>query len=95
MKIIPKALKARLAVEMGRSLGGERYVGEHGDVMGIDQFGLSLNRNKSIIDNKLIIDGPCVHPDVEFRVVSAENFRTLQGVRLIVVDPKGAITTTG
>ncbi|MFD1678129.1 transketolase [Alicyclobacillus fodiniaquatilis] len=40
-RVIPKVLKARLAVEMGRSLGWERYVGEHGDVMGIDEFGIS------------------------------------------------------
>jgi len=34
-------VKARLAVEMGATHGWERYVGDQGDVLGIDQFGAS------------------------------------------------------
>lgn len=41
--VIPRTIKAKLAIEMGRSLGWERYVGEDGAVMGIDTFGLSGN----------------------------------------------------
>ncbi|TDF96246.1 transketolase [Paenibacillus piri] len=34
-------VKARLAVEMGHSFGWERYVGDQGDVLGINRFGAS------------------------------------------------------
>jgi transketolase len=33
--------KARLAVEAGVSMGWERWVGEKGDVIGVDRFGAS------------------------------------------------------
>jgi len=39
--VIPPAVKARLAVEMAAPLGWERYVGDTGRVLGIDQFGAS------------------------------------------------------
>jgi transketolase len=34
-------VKARLAVEMGHSFGWDRYVGDQGDVLGINRFGAS------------------------------------------------------
>lgn len=34
-------VKIRLAIEMGSSLGWERYVGDQGDVLAIDRFGAS------------------------------------------------------
>jgi transketolase len=39
--IIPKNVKARLGIEMGASLGWSKYVGDHGHVLAIDQFGAS------------------------------------------------------
>jgi transketolase len=39
--VLPPALKARVAVEAGRSLGWERYVGDGGAVVGVDRFGTS------------------------------------------------------
>ncbi|WP_339185642.1 transketolase [Brevibacillus sp. FSL K6-6036] len=39
--VIPPAVKARLAVEMGSPLGWERYVGDGGKVLGINMFGAS------------------------------------------------------
>ncbi|WP_035299791.1 transketolase [Brevibacillus thermoruber] len=39
--VIPPAVKARLAVEMASPLGWERYVGDGGKVLGINQFGAS------------------------------------------------------
>ncbi len=39
--VIPKAIKKRLGIEMGSSLGWHRYVGDEGDVLAIDQFGAS------------------------------------------------------
>ncbi|MBP1157432.1 MULTISPECIES: transketolase [unclassified Paenibacillus] len=39
--VILPDVKARLAVEMGHSFGWERYVGDQGDVLGINKFGAS------------------------------------------------------
>ncbi len=39
--VLPPEVTARLAVEMGVTQGWRRYVGEHGDVLGIDHFGAS------------------------------------------------------
>jgi transketolase len=39
--VLPKAVKARLAVEAGATLGWWKYVGLEGRVLGIDQFGAS------------------------------------------------------
>ncbi|PYZ98113.1 transketolase [Alteribacter lacisalsi] len=44
--VIPKDVKARLAVEMAASLGWERYTGDHGAVLGIDRFGASAPGGK-------------------------------------------------
>ena len=39
--IFPPEIHARLAVEAGITQGWRKYVGEHGDVLGIDHFGAS------------------------------------------------------
>jgi len=39
--VLPKAVKARLAIEMAHPLGWERYVGSEGAVLGITTFGAS------------------------------------------------------
>jgi transketolase len=39
--VLPKALRARVAIEAGATLGWERYVGEDGLVIGLDHFGAS------------------------------------------------------
>jgi transketolase len=39
--VLPPALTARVAVEAGRSLGWQRYVGDRGAVIGVDRFGFS------------------------------------------------------
>ncbi len=40
-QVLPRAVKARLAVEAARSFGWERWVGSEGDVMAVDHFGAS------------------------------------------------------
>ncbi|MCM3025368.1 transketolase [Bacillus safensis] len=39
--VLPKSVRARIAIEMGASLGWERYTGLDGDVIAIDKFGAS------------------------------------------------------
>ena len=45
-EVLPPAVTARLAVEMGVTTGWERYVGATGDVLGIDHFGASAPAEK-------------------------------------------------
>ena len=40
-QVLMPSLRARLAVEAGASQGWHRYVGDHGDVLGVDRFGAS------------------------------------------------------
>ena len=44
--VIPSAVKARLGIEMGSSLGWHKYTGDQGDVLAIDQFGASAPGEK-------------------------------------------------
>lgn len=46
--VLPDDVKARLAVEMGATMGWHKYVGEQGDVLGIDQFGASAKGPKVV-----------------------------------------------
>ena len=39
--ILLPEIKARIAIEAGRTQGWWRYVGERGDVVGLDHFGAS------------------------------------------------------
>ncbi|WP_100331013.1 transketolase [Bacillus xiapuensis] len=39
--VLPKEVKKRFAIEMGSPLGWERYTGDEGDILAIDQFGAS------------------------------------------------------
>lgn len=48
--VILPDVKARLAVEMAHPLGWERYVGDAGDVLGIDRFGASAPGAKVIAE---------------------------------------------
>lgn len=39
--VLPPSVRARLAVEAGVTQGWDRYVGDQGDVIGVDRFGAS------------------------------------------------------
>jgi transketolase len=40
-QVLPRAVKARLAVEAARSFGWDRWVGSDGDILAVDWFGAS------------------------------------------------------
>lgn len=46
--VIPKSVKKRLAIEMAASLGWERYTGDEGEILAIDQFGASAPEKKML-----------------------------------------------
>ncbi len=39
--VLPPAVRARVSVEAGTTIGWHRYVGDHGEVIGLDRFGAS------------------------------------------------------
>ena len=43
--VLPPAVKARVSIEAGSSLGWHKYVGDGGAVIGIDTFGASAPAN--------------------------------------------------
>jgi len=40
-RVLPPDVTARLAVEAGSGMGWHRYVGDDGDILGVDRFGAS------------------------------------------------------
>lgn len=44
--VLPKTVKARLAIELGASLGWREYIGDQGEKITIDHFGASAPANK-------------------------------------------------
>ena len=54
--VLPPAVSARLAVEMGVTQGWRRYAGERGDVLGIDHFGASAPADKLLEEFGFTVD---------------------------------------
>lgn len=44
--VLPPEVKARLAIEAGATIGWKRWVGDNGDVIGVDRFGASAPGGK-------------------------------------------------
>ena len=44
-EVLPKHIRARVAVEAGASLGWDRYVGPLGEIISLDRFGASAPAN--------------------------------------------------
>ncbi|GAA4716941.1 transketolase [Brevibacillus fulvus] len=54
--VIPSTVKARLAVEMASPLGWERYAGDNGKVLAINQFGASAPGEKIMAEYGFTVD---------------------------------------
>ncbi|WP_102028311.1 transketolase [Salirhabdus sp. Marseille-P4669] len=59
--VIPKTIKKRLAIEMGASLGWDRYVGDEGAIISIDAFGASAPGNKVIEEYGFTVENVVKH----------------------------------
>ncbi|UJL48016.1 transketolase [Virgibacillus sp. NKC19-16] len=55
-EVIPPHIKSRLAIEMASPFGWERYVGDHGKILGIDTFGASANGDKVVEEYGFTVD---------------------------------------
>ena len=57
--VLPPSVPARLAVEAGSPQGWHRYVGDHGDVLGVDRFGASAPGGEMLERYGFTVDNVC------------------------------------
>ncbi len=57
--VLAPSIRARLAVEAGVSLGWHRYVGDHGDVLGVDRFGASAPGDVVLREYGFTVENVC------------------------------------
>jgi transketolase len=57
--VLPPGVKARLAVEAGSPQGWHRYVGDHGEVLGVDRFGASAPGSEMLERYGFTVDNVC------------------------------------
>jgi transketolase len=57
--VLAPSIRARLAVEAGVTQGWHRYVGDHGDVLGLDRFGASAPGNVLLREFGLTVENVC------------------------------------
>lgn len=57
--VLPPSVPARLAVEAGASQGWHRYVGDHGDMLGVDRFGASAPGSEMLERYGFTVDNVC------------------------------------
>ena len=58
-QVLLPSIHARLAVEAGASQGWHRYVGNHGDVLGVDSFGSSAAGDVVMREYGFTVDNVC------------------------------------
>jgi transketolase len=57
--VLAPSIRARLAVEAGVTQGWHRYVGDHGDVLGLDRFGASAPGDVLLRELGLTVENVC------------------------------------
>ena len=57
--VLPPSVSKRLAVELGVAQGWYRYVGDHGDVLGVEHFGASAPAEVLLREYGFSIDNVC------------------------------------
>ncbi len=55
-EVLPSNVPARLAVELGVSQGWDRYIGAHGDMLGVNRFGASAPADKLLSEYGFTVD---------------------------------------
>ena len=54
--VLPPSVTARLAVELGVPQGWDRYIGAHGDMLGVDRYGASAPADKLLVEYGFTVD---------------------------------------
>ena len=57
--VLPPSVTARLAVELGVSQGWDRYIGAHGDMLGVEHFGASAPADVLLREYGFTVDNVC------------------------------------
>ena len=57
--VLPPSIRARLAVEAGSPQGWHRYVGDRGDVLGVDRFGASAPGDVLLREYGFTVENVC------------------------------------
>ena len=57
--VLPPSVGARLAVELGVRQGWERYIGAHGDMLGVDRFGASAPAEVLLREYSFTVEEVC------------------------------------
>ncbi len=57
--VLPPSVRARLAVELGVAQGWERYIGAHGDMLGVTRFGASAPAAVILREYGFMVDNVC------------------------------------
>lgn len=65
--VLPPAIGARLAVEAGVPQGWHRYVGDRGDVLGVERFGASAPGNVMLRGYGFTVDNVCARAQALLR----------------------------
>lgn len=58
-QVLLPSIRARLAVEAGSSQGWHRYVGDRGDVLGVDRFGVSAPGDIVMCEYGFTVENVC------------------------------------
>ena len=58
-EVLPRETRARLAVEAGSPQGWSRYVGDHGEVLGLDHFGASAPGEVALREFGFTVENVC------------------------------------
>jgi len=58
-EVLPPSVSARLAIEAGSTQGWHRYVGEYGNVLGVDRFGASAPGDEILAHYGFSVDNVC------------------------------------
>ncbi|HET6546672.1 MAG TPA: hypothetical protein VFG55_08010, partial [Rhodanobacteraceae bacterium] len=56
---LPPSVHARLAVEAGSPQGWCRYIGEHGDMLGVTDFGASAPGDQLMRERGFTVENVC------------------------------------
>lgn len=62
--VLPKSVKNKLCIELGTSLGWERYIGSYGKAIGVEKFGKSAPAKALLEEYQLTIDRICEEVEV-------------------------------
>ena len=62
--VLPPAIGARLAVELGVAQGWQRYVGERGDMLGVERFGASAPAATVLREYGFTVDNVCARAKI-------------------------------